>query len=342
MKNNNKKQNKNQNNMKGSSQAPKGAAMGYTNTYKAPSMVSEGTSIVVRHRELITELTASVSFEPGSSRINPGDSDVFPWLSGIAQRYEKYKFRKLKFTIVPQVPTTQAGSLGLYFDYDPTDQTAVTASSFFSNMNAVTKQIWMEASTTAVAQQSTLYVSELNDRVNENRKWYDYGRINYFLQSGTNANAYLFAEYEVELSKPSTSYEQNQVFEGFAYWNGSAIAPIPTGAPHLYKGVGIDATPGKITVPISGVYQVDVLANSNNTNAAILKVCGQLVTRNSLGVDSDSNPKVMHYRFILPLSRTVPFYSFEVSEGTIDCNAFPGDATSWLGIQLKLLAPINI
>lgn len=86
-------------------------------------------------------------FSPTSLRINPGDVSVFPWLSGIAGRYEKYKFKKLKFTIVPQVPTTQPGSLGLYFDYDPTDQTALTAASFFSNLNAVTKQIWMEATT---------------------------------------------------------------------------------------------------------------------------------------------------------------------------------------------------
>lgn len=86
---------------KGSSSAPKGAAMGYTNTFKAPTIANEGSTIVVKHRELISQLTATVSFKPGSLRVNPADPDVFPWLSGIAARYEKYKFRKLKFTIVP-------------------------------------------------------------------------------------------------------------------------------------------------------------------------------------------------------------------------------------------------
>lgn len=45
-------------------------------------------------------------------------------------------------------------------------------------------------------------MSEEVPKTGENLKWYDYGRINYFLQSPTNATAYLFAEYEVELSKP--------------------------------------------------------------------------------------------------------------------------------------------
>lgn len=75
--------------------------MGYSNTFKTPSISNEGSSIIVRHRELISDLSASASFQPGSRRINPGDADVFPWLSGIASRYEKYKFRKLKFTMVP-------------------------------------------------------------------------------------------------------------------------------------------------------------------------------------------------------------------------------------------------
>lgn len=60
-----------------------------------------------------------------------------------------------------------------------------------------------------------------------------------------------------------------------------------------------------------------------------------------LGLDSAGDPRVHHYRFVLPLAKNVPFYSFEVSDGTIDCNAFPGDETSWLGLELKLLSPFS-
>lgn len=58
-----------------------------------------------------------------------------------------------------------------------------------------------------------------------------------------------------------------------------------------------------------------------------------------LGLTSVGDPRVWHYRFVLPLAKNVGFYAFEVSDGTVDCNAFPGDETSWLGIAVKLLAP---
>nr|WRQ65946.1 structural protein [Tolivirales sp. gcode 6] len=313
--------------------------MGYTNQFKQPAINNTGTNIVVRHKELIQEVNASSVFVPTSLRINPGEPGVFPWLSGIASRYEKYKFKKLRFTLVPQVPTTQAGSLGLYFDYDPTEQTALTASSFFSNMNAVTKQIWMEATTVAVPQSQQLYVSEVQPKTGENLKWYDYGRINYFLQSPTNATAYLFAEYEVELSKPQISYSLPQSFEGFAYWSGSPLGNRPLTDPQLHSGVGI-VNGGYITVPINGLYEVTVLANSNDNAAFLYQVCDQDITRMPLGVDQANNPIVQSYTFVLPLDKTVAFQAFRVSTGTIDCNAFPDDDISWLGVSFKLLKAV--
>lgn len=63
-------------------------------------------------------------------RINPADGATFPWLSGVARKYEKYRFRKLKFTMVPHAPTTASGTLGMYVDYDPSDVPAPTAAAF--------------------------------------------------------------------------------------------------------------------------------------------------------------------------------------------------------------------
>jgi hypothetical protein len=59
-----------------------------------------------------------------------------------------------------------------------------------------------------------------------------------------------------------------------------------------------------------------------------------------LGVDSFTNPIVQSYTFLLPLLAEESFYAFQVSSGTIDCNAFPLDATSFLGISVKLITPI--
>jgi len=45
---------------------------------------------LVRHREYITDVTASTGFVLTSYNINPGLITSFPWLSGIAESYEEY------------------------------------------------------------------------------------------------------------------------------------------------------------------------------------------------------------------------------------------------------------
>lgn len=62
-----------------------------------------------------TPITDSIT----SYSINPGL--IFPWLKVQAQCWEKYKFHKLEFRYVPGVPTTQAGTVALTFDFDAED-----------------------------------------------------------------------------------------------------------------------------------------------------------------------------------------------------------------------------
>jgi len=52
---------------------------------------------LVRHREYIADVLPTATFTLNSYSINPGNSDLFPWLSAIASSYEKYKFRGLIF-----------------------------------------------------------------------------------------------------------------------------------------------------------------------------------------------------------------------------------------------------
>jgi len=79
--------------------------------------------MTVVHRErfdFVAGLNTGV-FEAFRYSVNPGDVDTFPWLSGIANRYEKYKFKMLKFIYVPQCSTATAGTVSLVFDFDPND-----------------------------------------------------------------------------------------------------------------------------------------------------------------------------------------------------------------------------
>lgn len=52
--------------------------------------------------------------------LRPTDNGVFSWLSGIASKFEVFKFVHLNFVYEPQCPTTTSGSVGIFFDGDPT------------------------------------------------------------------------------------------------------------------------------------------------------------------------------------------------------------------------------
>jgi len=77
--------------------------------------------IRVKHRELLGTVSGSVLFEWDQYMLNPGLNEVFPWLSGIARRYEAYRMHNLKFSFVPRVSSATAGAVTLAFDHDPSD-----------------------------------------------------------------------------------------------------------------------------------------------------------------------------------------------------------------------------
>lgn len=54
-------------------------------------------TIRVRKRECIAHINATSDFNNNVFPINPGLSEVFPWLSAIAQNYEQYRFNGLVF-----------------------------------------------------------------------------------------------------------------------------------------------------------------------------------------------------------------------------------------------------
>lgn len=63
----------------------------------------------------------STCVEVQTFSINPALPSVTRWLAPIANRYERYKFRKLVFHYTPTCSTATPGSVVLAFDFDPLD-----------------------------------------------------------------------------------------------------------------------------------------------------------------------------------------------------------------------------
>jgi hypothetical protein len=54
-------------------------------------MHNTGQTVVIRHKEYLGEIRGSTTFTVQDAlQINPGNARTFPWLSGVAVRFQEY------------------------------------------------------------------------------------------------------------------------------------------------------------------------------------------------------------------------------------------------------------
>jgi len=75
-------------------------------------------------------------------QVTPGSSETFPYLSTIASKFAKYRFKKIKFTYSPIVPTSTAGNLSIAFDYESSFNKVKTSADLAQFSNYVSGPIW--------------------------------------------------------------------------------------------------------------------------------------------------------------------------------------------------------
>lgn len=76
-----------------------------------PSFRQSGGGVEICHREFIIDITGSTAFNLLNYFINPGLSNIFPWLSAVAENFEEYEMK------------------GLVFEFRPTSGSAVSSTS---------------------------------------------------------------------------------------------------------------------------------------------------------------------------------------------------------------------
>ncbi len=76
-----------------------------------PAMHNTSQTVVVRHKEYVGPINSSIDFKNRYELpLNPGLSGTFPWLSGIAKRYQEYAFKGVVFHYVPSSGTAVSGT----------------------------------------------------------------------------------------------------------------------------------------------------------------------------------------------------------------------------------------
>lgn len=193
------------------------------NRRSKPRMRVAGDSIVIAHSEMINSIlsgTPSGNVTPYNCvgfRCNPGVSNVFPWLSSVAVNYEKYRFRKLEFTIVPLVSTAYSGRIGVGFDYDSSDAAPGSRSEFYALSVHAENMPWEAAAIKVKCGSQFLFTGTHTAADN---KLIDQGQVILMSDSISNGGTIsaaialydVIVDYEVELIEPQQALFSTQAF----------------------------------------------------------------------------------------------------------------------------------
>jgi len=149
--------------------------------------------------------------EPFRYNINPADGATFPWLSNVASRFEKYKFKSLTFSYQPTCPTTTAGGIGLAIVYDAADDIPNNRTELFNAESCVRAAVYdgLSLPCKKVHLNKVLHTRDLHHGLvdaNELRT----SDVGYMIAAIYNVDhdvqyGDLYVSYEVEFSGPKTS-----------------------------------------------------------------------------------------------------------------------------------------
>lgn len=243
--------------------------------FARPSMSSRTVNGVlvtsVVGRDYVGELVSATGFNVQSFRTNPGLPALFPWLSRIAEAYEQYRFKRLRFVVQTLAPTSSAGEVAMYMDYDSEDPVPESMRDFLTNSFAKTGPVWerqlvYDAAAVPMNASNLRYV-RVGTPANSDYLWRDVGIMHVAFDNidvtPGDTFARLFVDYDIELMVPHTdalelaqshsyvakteSASKSNVFNGLAEVGDGTLAQSLT----LTGG-----DPATIVFNLPGFYQV--------------------------------------------------------------------------------------
>lgn len=251
----------------------------------------------IRHREYVcdvTSVTASMHFD--SRPLNPGVSDTFPWLSGIANQYEEYVFRSLKFEYVSRLPATVGGFLAMVVDYDALDTVPTSKQQMLTYAGCVSEVIWKDLSFQADPSHFTRPYSRRFTRAGVHDvtdvKTYDLGNFVLATNAPTNlTNGELFVEYDVELYVPQLRVN----VEDSSYSSGTTPSPYPAVVPPQSVSQPFLNVTGNLPFSVGNDEQGKTLLTFVNDFMGKIELGARAGTGASLGVTAWSPDSSLKY-----------------------------------------------
>jgi hypothetical protein len=234
-------------------------------------------------RELVGDVAGSVAFATTRYILNPGISQSFPWLSGEADKWEQYRFHRLRFVYVPRCASTTVGSILLSPDYNVRDLAPSTELEAADTFGAVENSVWTELACSLDV--SAMYPIGPRKMIRQavvpgDMNLYDCG--SFYVSTVGNADATvigkLWVEYDIEFYVPQNSpADQLGPSIGQMYtralsqaFTTATIAAIDWDTP-AYNPLQIAEAAGVLT-PRAGCYHLSCSVSGNDTTAEAFTV----------------------------------------------------------------------
>jgi len=184
--------------------------------------------------------------------INPGLPASFPWLSNIAQQYETYKFRKIRFCYETRSSTANSGVVIMVTNYDASEGAFTSTQQAENYRGARVGQPWIsfchELTKASMNDYNRHYCRAGAPVAGTDIKTYDVGNFSLILSGISLASASLlgelYVEYTVDLFDPRVSNPVGQFLPAAHIVSGPGAAV----AGALLTGASV--RPGSTFVPV--------------------------------------------------------------------------------------------
>lgn len=186
------------------------------NSDAVPQFTHSDRCTIISHREFISDVRGSTAFKIDSYNINPSNSALFPWLSGLAQNYEQWVVQgmifEFKTTCATAVASTNTalGTVVLATQYNSLAQqfnSKVQMENYeFAQSSVPSASIMhpIECDPTQTAGQGLFYIDNDGYNANADPRLYNIGKFN-IATVGMQAAATigeLWVTYKICLLKP--------------------------------------------------------------------------------------------------------------------------------------------
>jgi hypothetical protein len=263
-----------------------------------PAMHADGQSIVVRHKEYLGEVISSTSFTVQQSfPLNPGLSTTFPWLAGIAVRFQEYRIKGMVFHYIPTsgsaVSSTNAalGSVMLQTSYRSTDAapgSKVELLNEYCSNEAVPCEPFAHPIECDPKENpfNVQYVRSGPVTSGETQLMYDLGQTHLAVtgcQTDGNVLGDLWVTYEVELKKPIVASNVTSAVASCSNWFGAGLSPTTIFGPNTNVAPGslaVTTLNNTLTFPKGAVgkYQVWIALQGSAVTMTVPTVTGTKAT----------------------------------------------------------------